>query len=82
MGYTTTPITVDQGRELVNCNISEGEVVSASQEKYFDSFGWMQEIAKAELKDDSITIFFTLHNEDFVEYCCVNSEDMTTKEGS
>ncbi len=75
MGFTTTPITVEQAKKLVT--YSDGEVVSASKEEYFDNLYWFLHVVKVAIKDDSITLFFTLDNEDFVEYCCVKSEDMT-----
>jgi hypothetical protein len=81
MGFITTPITNEEARQLVKN--SEGEVVSASNEKYLYNLNknWLLLVAKAEIADDSITIFFTLINGDFVEYCCVNSDDRTTRKG-
>lgn len=76
MGFSTIPITVDEALKLIDS--SDGEVVSASQEKYFNNREWMQYTVKAEIADDSITIIFRLHNDDSVVYCCVKSEDMTT----
>ncbi len=76
MGYSTTPITLDQARKLVND--SEGEVVSASHEKYFDGIELFQEAEKAEIKDDGLTIFFRLPDNGFIEYCLVRQEDMTS----
>jgi hypothetical protein len=72
MGFSTTPITVEDAKHLV---MSDGEVVSASKEGYFNSMRWLQDVAKAEVADDGITVFFTLLNNDFIEYCCVKSED-------
>ncbi len=77
MGFTTMPITVDEAKKLVQAH-SDGEVVSASKEGYFDDMTWMKYVVKAEIKDDSITIFFGLQNEDFVEYCLVPSEEMSS----
>ncbi len=78
MGFSTTPITVEEAKEIINKTGNEGEVVSAGKEEYFNDMEWLKYVAKAELKDDSLTIFFTLHNADFVEYCCVKSEEMST----
>ncbi len=76
MGFSTMPITIEESRKLINDH--EGEVVSASKEEYFNSREWMSDIEKVEIKDDSITLFFTLVNEDFVEYCLVSSEEMSS----
>ncbi len=75
MGFSTTPITVEQAKELLQCH-NQGEVVSASKCIYFDNMQWMEDIAKAEIKDDGVTIFLTLYNEDFVEYSFVIPVDM------
>ncbi len=75
MSFDTMPISLDEAIKLVLD--SDGVVVSASKEEYFDNMLWMKYCAKSELKDDSITIFFTLLNGGFVEYCCVKPEDMT-----
>lgn len=73
MEYNTTPITVDEALKLIDS--SDGEVVSASREEYFSNItSWSWQVAKAEIADDSITIIFRLHNDDFVVYCCVRSE--------
>lgn len=74
MGFSTMPITVDDAKFLV-MSYGDGEVVSASKEEYFNSMRWLQDVAKAEVADDSITVFFTLSNDDFIKYCCVKSED-------
>ena len=69
MGFITTPITIDEARKLVM--ESDGEVVSASQEDYFNNRSWLQCAVKAEIRDDGITLHFELPNADFVEYCLV-----------
>ncbi len=74
MGFCTTPITIEQAKELVGG--SDGEVVSASKEVYFEGWRfplylWFYNVIKAELKDDGITLFLTLPDNDFVEYCTV-----------
>ncbi len=73
MGFSTTPIEVEQARLLVSG--SDGEVVSASKPEYFNNTDWMQFAASAEIKDDSITLLFRLRNSDFVEYCVVKDID-------
>ncbi len=73
MSFCTTPIEVDKARLLVSG--SDGEVVSASKAEYFGNTDWMQFTASAEIKDDSITLFFRLRNSDFVEYCIVKDID-------
>ena len=75
MGFTTMPITLTEATKLLIDR--DGEVVSASKEEYFDNMKWLHDVVKTEIKDDGITLFFTLHNQDFVEYCCVRSVDMT-----
>ncbi len=69
MGYCTIPITLDEAKTLIDGTL--GEVVSASKCLYFKDMKWMKDVVKAELKDDSFTIFFKLFNEDFVEYCLI-----------
>ncbi len=75
MGFSTTPITLEQAKELVQCH-NEGEVVSATKEEYFGNFDWMALVETAEVKDDGLTIFFRLPDDGFVEYCFVKVEDM------
>ncbi len=65
MGYTTTPITVPEAQELIAVG---GEVVSASKCCYFSNTKWLVDAVKAEVRDDSDIVVFTLANSDFVEF--------------
>lgn len=67
MGYCTEQIDINIALKMT---VNGGEVVSASRESYFLADDWNNEIAHCELKDDEITLFFTLSNGDFVEYKC------------
>ncbi len=69
MGFSTTPITVEQAKKLIA--ETDGEVVSASTLKDMTDMDWFSRIAKAAIQDDGITVFLTLDNDDFVEYCTV-----------
>ncbi len=77
MGFSTTPITLEEAKKLIQCH-SEGEVVSATEKEYFSNFSWMFLAESAEVKDDGITLFFRLPDNGFVEYCLVLAEDMIT----
>jgi hypothetical protein len=83
MGFSTTPITVEEAQMLVWGSDGEGEVTEASDKEYLKTskqWRWLSDAVKAEIADDGITIIFTLPNAEFVRYCCVRSQDMTTRE--
>lgn len=65
MSYSTMPITMPEAQEFIAVG---GEVVSASKCCYFDNTKWLVDAVKAEIKDDSETVIFTLANSDFVEF--------------
>lgn len=79
MGFNTTPITLEEARQLIKD--SNGEVVSASKEEYFSNTDWFSNSVMAEITDDGITLYFTQVDGDFIEYCCVKQSDMTSKRG-
>jgi hypothetical protein len=65
MGFSTIPITVAEARRLV---FDGGEVIEASELGYFGNIKWLDDIAFAEIKDDSREIIITLKNTDFVVF--------------
>ncbi len=75
MGFSTMPITEEEAKKLLDEH--EGEVVSASRLVYFDNKDWFYRTVKYELADDSITLFFRLPDDEFVEYRLVKAEDMS-----
>ncbi len=68
MGFTTVEFDVDKTLVVIAAHPLEGAVVAASKEEYFGGLPKRSDIKKVDAKDDGVTFFFTLNNDDFVEY--------------